>query len=71
MIGDAGVRGFGVRAESGRRWYWNQSDTMDDDGGMGGAGAGGDSGIGSAADASNKLYVGMLIMLIFSEALAL
>ena len=35
---------------------------LGDDAGMGG---------GSPAEAANKLYVGMLIMLIFSEALAL
>eukprot|EP00339_Tiarina_fusa_P015954 CAMPEP_0117037148 /NCGR_PEP_ID=MMETSP0472-20121206/26259_1 /TAXON_ID=693140 ORGANISM="Tiarina fusus, Strain LIS" /NCGR_SAMPLE_ID=MMETSP0472 /ASSEMBLY_ACC=CAM_ASM_000603 /LENGTH=204 /DNA_ID=CAMNT_0004747089 /DNA_START=117 /DNA_END=731 /DNA_ORIENTATION=- len=65
MIGDAGVRGFGLRAENGRKWFWNADEGMgDEDGGMGGGGA-------SAAESANKLYVGMLIMLIFSEALAL
>ena len=68
VLGDAGVRGFGLKAESGRKWYWNASD------GVGGEGEGGDFG-GSrgmnATEGSNKLYVGMLIMLIFSEALAL
>lgn len=63
MIGDAGVRGFGLRAENGRKWFWNADEGMDDD--MGGGGGG------NAAESANKLYVGMLIMLIFSEALAL
>eukprot|EP00934_Nitzschia_sp_Nitz4_P007676 Nitzschia sp. Nitz4//scaffold428_size8251//6736//7559//NITZ4_009134-RA/size8251-augustus-gene-0.8-mRNA-1//-1//CDS//3329551638//7666//frame0 len=63
IIGDAGVRAFGVKAERGRRWYW---DANGDD-----AGADGEFGAVGAAEAANKLYVGMLIMLIFSEALAL
>jgi len=62
--GDAGVRGFGLKAENGRKWFWNASQgtaDMGDDG----------MGRGGGAEAANKLYVGMLIMLIFSEALAL
>ena len=66
-IGDAGVRGFGIRAERGRKWYWNETDGA---GGDSGGGSGFDSEL-SGAEAANKLYVGMLIMLIFSEALAL
>ena len=63
MIGDAGVRAFGLKAERGRKWFWDES----------GEDGGGDSefGAASAAESANKLYVGMLIMLIFSEALAL
>ena len=64
VIGEAGVKGFGLKAENGRRWYWEEGVGESDD--MGGD-AGGDSG----AEGANKLYVGMLIMLIFSEALAL
>ena len=71
MLGDAGVRAFGIKAENGRKWYWDSSS------GGGGGDEGGDadfrsggSGM-SATEGSNKLYVGMLIMLIFSEALAL
>ena len=65
ILGDAGVRGFGIKAVSGRKWFW-------DAGGEGGDG--GDIDMGRAmnsAEGANKLYVGMLIMLIFSEALAL
>ena len=64
IVGDVGVRAFGVKASGGRR-FWD-GDAL------------------SEADAteaqqqeaknledSNKLYVGLLIMLIFSEALAL
>ena len=65
VIGDAGVRGFGLKAERGRKWYWGAGEGED---------MGGDSDFGggsNATEAANKLYVGMLIMLIFSEALAL
>jgi hypothetical protein len=66
VIGDAGVRGFGLKASRGRKWYWDQmeggDDIVGDDGEMGAA---------NAAEGANKLYVGTLIMLIFSEALAL
>lgn len=68
LIGDAGVRAFGLKAENGRKFYWTA-----------GASSGGDDGGGEVSGAlransvegANKLYVGMLIMLIFSEALAL
>ncbi len=63
MIGDAGVRGFGLKAARGRKWFWGEGSDGDDQGG--------DFGSAGAAEAANKLYVGMLIMLIFSEALAL
>ena len=68
-MGDAGVRAYGIKAENGRKWYW---------GAGGDAGEEGDDNMASAmesnkasAEGANKLYVGMLIMLIFSEALAL
>jgi V-type H+-transporting ATPase 16kDa proteolipid subunit len=71
VLGDAGVRGFGLKAENGRKWYWGAGDGSggggDADGDFGGGGSRGMS----ATEGSNKLYVGMLIMLIFSEALAL
>ena len=52
-----------MKAERGRKWFWDEGEDGDD--------AGGDFGNVNAAEAANKLYVGMLIMLIFSEALAL
>jgi V-type H+-transporting ATPase proteolipid subunit len=64
MIGDAGVRGFGLKAERGRKWFWNEGEGEDAEGGA-------EFGGGRAVEDANKLYVGMLIMLIFSEALAL
>lgn len=65
IIGDAGVRGFGLKAERGRKWFWNEAEGGDD------LAAEGEYSAVAAAEDSNKLYVGMLIMLIFSEALAL
>ena len=63
VIGECGVKGFGLKAERGRKWFWSESEGGDgDDDMMGG---------GNDAEGANKLYVGMLIMLIFSEALAL
>jgi V-type H+-transporting ATPase proteolipid subunit len=64
LIGDAGVRGFGLKAERGRKWFWNEGEGEDAEGGA-------EFGGSRAAEDANKLYVGMLIMLIFSEALAL
>jgi V-type H+-transporting ATPase proteolipid subunit len=68
IVGDAGVRAVGYRASqislfpsTGDKAGY---DSIPDAGGSGG---GGDSG----GDDQNKLFVGMLIMLIFSEALAL
>lgn len=63
VIGDAGVQAFGLRASGGKRAWASESEG--DDGGMGG------NSEAMNADAANKLYVGLLIMLIFSEALAL
>lgn len=59
------MRAFGIKAENGRKWYWEAGG---DDGPVGGDDMGGRA---TPAEAANKLYVGMLIMLIFSEALAL
>ena len=64
MIGEVGTQAYGLKAEKGRKWYWQTGEGED-------AGDGGGEGGYSAAEASGKLYVGMLIMLIFSEALAL
>lgn len=62
IIGDVGTRAYGIKASGGRRWW--DSDDGDD--------AADANAIEAAnADAANKLYVGLLIMLIFAEALAL
>jgi V-type H+-transporting ATPase 16kDa proteolipid subunit len=64
IIGDVGVRGFGVKASAGRR-FWD------------GATSSGEGDVDPAVteaksqEDANKLYVGLLIMLIFAEALAL
>jgi F0F1-type ATP synthase membrane subunit c/vacuolar-type H+-ATPase subunit K len=88
ILGDAGVRAFGLKAENGRKWYWDAASGMGGGGGGGGGGGnqqsdaddGGGAGAAAAAvaassknhsEGANKLYVGTLIMLIFSEALAL
>ena len=72
ILGDAGVRAFGLKAVSGRKWYWDASGGTEGFDDMGGGGGADDAGPRIApAEAANKLYVGMLIMLIFSEALAL
>jgi V-type H+-transporting ATPase proteolipid subunit len=65
VIGDAGVQGFGLRASGGKRAWSSEGDGGDGDVGMGG------NSEAVNAEAANKLYVGLLIMLIFSEALAL
>jgi F0F1-type ATP synthase membrane subunit c/vacuolar-type H+-ATPase subunit K len=69
ILGEVGVKSFGVKAVNGRKFYMSESATattseMDDGLGPSGGARGG-------PEAANKLYVGMLIMLIFSEALAL
>jgi len=61
ILGDVGVRAFGLKASAGKR-HW------DFDEGEGGDSAGIEA---RALEGSNKLYVGLLIMLIFAEALAL
>lgn len=68
ILGDTGVRAFGLKITNGRAWYWDEATAFAAGGeDMGGGGDSGNSG----PEAANKLYVGMLIMLIFSEALAL
>ena len=63
VIGDAGVQGFGLKASGGKRSWSEEGD--------GGDGVMGGNSEAANAEAANKLYVGLLIMLIFSEALAL
>ena len=59
---------FGSKASNGRKWYWDENMLA---GGEGDDGGGAVMDRGNSAEDANKLYVGMLIMLIFSEALAL
>merc|ERR1712238_37408 len=74
IVGDHGVRAVGYRASSislfpssaGKAGYSSIPDGEEATGDAGGMG--GDV---SGAEDQNKLFVGMLIMLIFSEALAL
>jgi len=66
VIGDVGVQCFGLKASGGKRsWATGEGANSSD--------AGDSSGMDVAVtqEASNKLYVGLLIMLIFAEALAL
>jgi ATP synthase subunit C len=70
ILGDVGVRAFGLKAEAGRKWFWGAGEGDDFAAGGGGGEEGGAVRI-APAEAASKLYVGMLIMLIFSEALAL
>mmetsp|Transcript_11010 Transcript_11010/g.15487 ORF Transcript_11010/g.15487 Transcript_11010/m.15487 type:complete len:208 (+) Transcript_11010:370-993(+) len=67
MIGDVGVQCFGLRATNGKRaWLTGEgADPNDADQRAGGMNQT------ITSEAANKLYVGLLIMLIFSEALAL
>lgn len=67
VIGDVGVRGFGLKASAGKRaWLTGEgANPGDADAGAGVIDVSG------SAESANKLYVGLLIMLIFSEALAL
>lgn len=65
ILGEVGVKSFGLKSSGGRRWFWDESG-----GGEGGAEMDMTDRMGDA-ESANKLYVGMLIMLIFSEALAL
>ena len=69
MIGEAGTIAFGLKASGGKRsWMTGEgANPADADPGVGHI-MGGDA---LSAEESNKLYVGLLIMLIFSEALAL
>jgi hypothetical protein len=63
-----GVHGVGIRTSSGRKFYMGSGGDAAED-------LGNDDGLGSSTmnpvEGANKLYMGMLIMLIFSEALAL
>merc|ERR1719223_1546149 len=65
-IGDVGVRGFGLKASAGRTWSTGEDADPSD---AGDASPGTDPALN--AEGANKLYVGLLIMLIFAEALAL
>ena len=75
IVGDYGIRAVGYRASSITLFPGNSkegqgySNIPDSEHHGGGGGGGGDDISGS--DDQNKLFVGMLIMLIFSEALAL
>jgi len=74
IVGDHGVRAVGYRASqislfpSSTENAGYSTIPDDEDNAGGGGGGGGDV---SGSDDQNKLFVGMLIMLIFSEALAL
>jgi hypothetical protein len=65
VIGEVGVIGFGLKASGGKRFWYGQIEGGGDDAGDT---PGNDS---RNQEDANKLYVGLLIMLIFSEALAL
>ena len=69
IVGDVGGRGFGLKASGGRR-CWDTGEAGGDGGGGGDVGESISRDV-MLAEQSNKLYVGLLIMLIFSEALAL
>ena len=69
MIGDVGVRAVGLKASGGRRSW--ASDDVGDSGDGENAGRVETFDAAANVDAANKLFVGLLIMLIFSEALAL
>lgn len=62
VIGDCGVRVYGLKASGGKRAWASGADAGGDESGGGS--------VNNVEDA-NKLYVALLIMLIFSEALAL
>jgi V-type H+-transporting ATPase 16kDa proteolipid subunit len=64
IIGDVGVQSFGIKAAAGRR-FWDGADPAAD---LDPDPAAKDN---KSAEDANKLYVGLLIMLIFAEALAL
>lgn len=79
IVGDYGIRAVGYRASQ-ITLFPNEKEAAgyatipdQDDGGPGGATNDGNVGSGdiSGSEDQNKLFVGMLIMLIFSEALAL
>ena len=76
VVGDYGIRAVGYRASqitlfpsaTEKEGYATVPDAEGDVADMGGGGGGGEI---SGSEDQNKLFVGMLIMLIFSEALAL
>lgn len=60
ILGDVGTKAFGMKASRGKRWWdgiEEEQDEMAQDA--------------AQAEEANKLFVGLLIMLIFAEALAL
>jgi len=59
MIGDVGVRAYGLKATAGKRAWASEGEDSDITSGA------------NNVEEANKLYVALLIMLIFSEALAL
>jgi len=61
IIGDVGVRNFGLKATGGKRFWDGEGDSMEAD----------SANEAKSVEDANRLYVGLLIMLIFSEALAL
>jgi vacuolar ATP synthase 16 kDa proteolipid subunit len=67
MIGDVGVQCFGLKASGGKR-TWTTGEGANPTDAAEGAGT---MDVAVTQEASNKLYVGLLIMLIFAEALAL
>lgn len=69
-IGDVGVRSFGLKASGGKR-AWSTGEGLTSGDGEGDSRFGGSRSEQMSAEEANKLYVGLLIMLIFSEALAL
>merc|ERR1712187_554175 len=63
IIGDVGVRCFGLKATNGQRaWVTSYKSNLGDDDVVNDT---------VTFDSANKLYVGVLIMMIFGEALAL
>jgi V-type H+-transporting ATPase proteolipid subunit len=65
VIGDVGVQCFGLKASGGKRsWATGEGANPGDAGDT-------SMDVAVTTEASNKLYVGLLIMLIFAEALAL
>lgn len=69
MIGEVGTLGFGMRATAGSKRAWASGEGVAAADSARVDASGGENAV--TVEAANKLYVGMLIMLIFSEALAL
>jgi V-type H+-transporting ATPase 16kDa proteolipid subunit len=68
ILGDVGCRGFGLKANDGKRWYMTGGTaTIGSDNFGGGRGSMSSGNMGT--EGANKLYVGLLIMLIFSEGM--